>query len=324
MPGRGSRTSTVQDWVRHDERQEQTIQTVLQDAQVRLSGITTTAEQGKPSPLEEFVDRCLSAAREELRSKDPTFVAQAEAQLRLEKTGLHSYESVLDTAPRARLRKHWHELMEACYDLPSHFWNVRIAASGLDAKNFAGLSHEDAYRRGNFYRTSLSVSLQALAEHAGYMIECVTRAYLPALSEPQRKKIYGLYKKRVCELFKGIAEGRNKLLHAGRRSATADAITERDFWEYIVVAGDTNPFRASRYPLEERAGNFRSGKWACLQKLADHFCDLLGQVLLDLEDALTQRVAKRSTANASDGTQFAVAVDAKPITNEDVHRALDG
>ena len=288
--------STIEDWALHDEREWQAVETTLLEANAWLSGITTTAEEGKPSPLEEFVDRCLTAAREELRQNDPTFVARAETQHRLEKTGLHSYESVLKTVPRVRLRKHWHELLEACYDLPYHFRKVKIAASGLDAKGFDGLSHDDAYSRGDFYRSSLNIFLQALAEHVEYMIKCVVMAYLSSRPKAQREKIQRPYIERVRRDFQNIAEGRNRLLHAGRNNATADAITERDFWEYLVVAGDTNPFRVSRFTFEARARNFRLGKWACLEKLADYVCDSLGRALLELDDDLKNRLSKRSLA----------------------------
>ena len=326
MSGKSRGKFTVWDSLRYDEMEGRAVQADLHEAKERLSEVTTTAEQGKPSPLEEFVDRCLRAARDELRRRDPSFAGKAEAQSRLESIGLQSHENVLDTAPRARLHKHWHVLLESCYDLPGHFSNARIAASGLGKESFTGLSPGDAYKRGNFYRSSLSAFLQALLEHVKYMIECVTKAYLPALSDKQRKRIHHPYKEQLSTAFRNITEGRNKHLHPGRKNAFADAITERGYWEYMLFAGDVNPFRApglSSKEMEAHAGNFHLGEWAYLEKVTDYFCDILGRVLLDLEDDLTQRVAKRSTANASDGTMFAVPADAKPITNEDVARALD-
>lgn len=300
MPNRSrGRDLTIDDWVRHAEEQEQAAQAALEEDNSRFSRITTTVEQGETAPLEQFVDRCLRAAREDLQRLDPSFVAGVETQSRLEKAGLESYDHELETGPTVRLSKHWHELLVACHDLADHFWNVRIAASELDPSNFNGLAPDDASRRGTCYTRALSIFIQALLEHVVYVAECVTNAYLPAASKEQRKRVRLPYTKRAKEAFRTITESRNKHLHAGKRNAFADFVTEMELWEFVVVAGDGNHFQPS--PLtaraaERHASNFRLGKWNHLKKAADYGCDLLGQVLLDLEEELAQRSSTRYEA----------------------------
>ncbi len=266
---------------------EEDIETELRQRRAQLAEINTTAEQGKPSPLEEFVDRCVAAALEELRKRDPAFVSRGEEQKRLEDAGLVAYRGVMETPPETRLPSAWHSLLTTCYELPEHFWNVRYLAIGLDAKAFVGLSTMDAYIRGNYHRFSLAVSLQALLEHVEQVIDCITSVYISASSRRRRKA--SEYRKRARSILPKIKGGRDDYLHAKPKAMAARSITERGLWEYAVIARDANGFRpseASVRTLERSVARFRSGEWGHLKKIADHYCDLLGGVLLDLEDEL--------------------------------------
>ena len=232
------------------------------------------------SVMEEFIDRRVADAHEELVRRDPEYAAYMGKVVRAIGSGLAIPEQVIrEKRPKQRLSKRWHELLEACFELPWHYWHVEYA-SRLASGDFVESSAKETVIRSEFYRASTFIHLQTLCEHVEKVIKHTARVYL---SPSQASETSKRFQQRMRKEHRAIAKLRQQCVHP--LDPPASGVTEAGLWESAVVMGH-NGFRVTDPDLQELAGYIRSGMWRTMRGMTEVECRRLGQVLLDLEGEL--------------------------------------
>ena len=242
--------------------------------------------------IDDFVNHCWADAKEVLRQLDPDYVREIEETVRLQDVGLEP-PWVLDVerSPKRRLPKHWHLMLEACYNLTMQVSILQIAATELTADSNNGMSNVEVGRRHFYYYKNWVIHANTLVEFAKLVIKCTTKVYVADVGA--RKRIAKRHCDAMDQLFPDVKEPRDQSAHGGR--ALAKALTEEGLWEGHVSTGKSPKFflDESIYPLTGH--EVMSGKYDGLVCFTETKIDDLGKTLHELEQDIAAHNAQAGT-----------------------------
>ena len=138
---------------------------------------------------------------------------------------------------RRRLSRNWHELLEACWNLPIRASNVQIAAEYLasDLLNDS-LTLEKKGQRGLYHMTSLVIHLNSFLENIRIVIKRTTKIYV--LDSELRNEVNKKYIEYIDGMSDRLTILRNEFAH-GYGSVGSSTISRDNVWEGFIAKGFT-------------------------------------------------------------------------------------
>ena len=234
--------------------------------------------------IDDFVNRRCQDAKCRLRRLDSEFVDKVESTVRLQSVGLSTpWVPDVGDAPRRRLPKQWHRLLESCLELTMEASRLKVSAQSLGANAYLEMDPVDVGKRADYHLPSWFTHAVTLSERAKDVIRQTAKTYVG--DGKTIKALSRRYEKQVEQEFTRIRTLRNQFVHGGARPL-ASPITKGDFWESNVAAGMTPQMFLGeiRYSLE--CDRLRAGKYGMFVAETTSLCDSLGSILGSLQGDL--------------------------------------
>ena len=248
--------------------------------------------------IDDFINKRWADAKEELRQRDPSFVAKYEelaTKARSEDSILEVPEQVLwlpgqgpvsfftHRDPKKRLSRKWHSLLEACVALTKQVSIVKIAANSLTADMYKALPDIEVGRQFDYHRNSLIIHMLTLCERVKKVIEVTAAVYIA--DNVVRKSINEQYRSLVEPIRKRLEDLRNEVVHP-RGSLGAEGITEDQLWEQNVAVGITAQMLLNEFYWPTRGERIKRGEYNWYVDGTDLLLDELDSIIGELEKDL--------------------------------------
>ena len=270
--------------------------------------------------IEDFVNNRQADALEELKRLDPDFVEIVSSTVRLQNLDLSPAEpnfglyapvytsdpavlsfawqpvnpvdQIPDRVPKQRLPQEWHALLESCYELAMQVSTLRTAADYLKAESYEGMSRVEIGKRSVYHWRSWFIHAKALTERVKKgVIKQTTEVYIADIDE--RRNMEKRYREAVHkQLETKIAEPRNDFVHANR-PRWAKGITDKSLWEGSLAAGLTIQKSLDEFGYPKYADEAESGVSGLFVVDTEGICNILGNILYDLERDIANHRASR-------------------------------
>ena len=218
----------------------------------------------------DFINCRWSDAKEMVRNLDPDYLSKVE-----------SVDA--SVAPKQRLSKKWHHLLEACFELHMEANRVRFTSENLRARAHKTSPIIESGRITDFCIRSWFIHALALAERTDGLIDKTVGVYVSCQSAG--KEISKRHKQMVEEqVGRWVRKQRNDYVHPNR-SITA-GITEDQHWELSTAAGPSTLNVAERSLFQNRGVRVKQGEFNFFDDWTTMVIERLGTILNDFEKDL--------------------------------------
>ena len=238
--------------------------------------------------IDDFVNHRWEDARTTLRKLDSSFFDRI---VNLESRDRGDF---VQPVARRRLSKNWHELLEACWDLP--IWASNVETAGLclttDLLN-SNLTLEGKGQFGVYHMTSLVIHLNSLFESIRLIIKRTNKIYVSDVEV--RKELNEKYIDQVDALRDRLVTMRNEFAH-GYGSVGAWSITRDNVWEGFIAKGFTFKLMNEDH-YRENGLTMTSGDPYAITKEIQTVFDGLGAFLSGLEQDIANQNASASASH---------------------------
>ncbi len=236
----------------------------------------------KLKTIEDFVCNRWADAKEALRALDSDFVSTMETRLAIESIYLFAPPDMVaksEKQPTKRLYKHWHKLLEACFELTVIARNFQACYSTLTSEAIHAMDDVEAgkvfvygFYTGVFYQ-------DAVIQHTKTVISYVSKVN----GVPNQRKKH--YHELADVLKKQTDDARNAIAHGG--GVVAQALTAEQWWEVSVALGMNPSYLLDEQVYAERGKRLRSGAYDPILKTGtQEFLEKVASLLHDFEQEL--------------------------------------
>lgn len=240
--------------------------------------------------IDGFVDRRWQDAKCTLGRLDSGFVDKVASTVRLQAVGLATpWLPNAQDAPKRRLSKQWHQLLEACLELTMEASRLEVSAQGLGTDAYQDMDSVDVGKRVDYHLSSWFTHAVTLSERAKRVVRETAKTYMG--NGKTTKTLSRRYEQQIerevtrSEQRPNIRSLRMEFVHA-IKSPIASAVTAEDLWESSVAGGMTPQMFLGEFRYPDECDRLRAGKYALLATETALLCDSLGSILGLLEEEI--------------------------------------